>query len=348
MARRRFIKGFTAATDGVEELTAANGKLFFAGKNSVRGAELWVSDGTVTGTKLVRDIKPSSGSGLQESHRFGLGYTLTAVGSQVFFAADNGTRGFELWKSNGTAIGTNLVKDINPGANGSQPSDLTDVNGTLYFAASDSTGTGLWKSNGTAAGTVKLKNIDPDELTSVNGTLFFSAEELWKSNGTAPGTVLVKNIHQQYASYPRQLTRVGARLFFTADDGTHGRELWVSNGTALGTVLVKDINPGNGSSDPAPQALTAVGNILFFLADDGVHGLELWKSNGTAAGTSLVKEFAPGAASPSFGLRGPTLTEFKGLLYFEVDGELWRSNGTAAGTVRVAPTTMVTEVASLN
>jgi ELWxxDGT repeat protein len=109
---------------------------------------------------------------------------------------------------------------------------------------------------------------------------------------------------------------------------------------------VKDIYHGAATS--RPQALTAVGNTLFFLADDGVHGLELWKSNGTSTGTALVKEFAPGADSPSFGLRGPTLTAFNGRLYFEVNGELWQSNGTPAGTARVAPNTLVTDVASLN
>ncbi len=85
---------------------------------------------------------------------------------------------------------------------------LTNVNGTLYFGASDGTnGTELWKSDGTSAGTVQVRDIRPgasdafpDYLTNVNGTLYFRANdgangtELWKSDGTSAGTVLVRNI----------------------------------------------------------------------------------------------------------------------------------------------------------
>src|SRR4029078_3756905 len=90
-------------------------------------------------------------------------------------------------------------------------------------------------------------------LTGVGRRLFFTAqdgthgEELWTSDGTRAGTVLVKDINRDTASddrsAPSPLTGVGARFFFAADDGTHGRELWTSDGTRAGTVLVKDINP---------------------------------------------------------------------------------------------------------
>ena len=84
---------------------------------------------------------------------------------------------------------------------------------------------------------------------------------------------------------------MGGTLFFTADDGTHGRELWRSDGSRAGTVLVKDIDPdGNGRE---PYSLTGAGGTLFFTADDGTHGQELWKSDGTRAGTVLVKDIIP-------------------------------------------------------
>ena len=60
---------------------------------------------------------------------------LTNVNGTLFFEAGDGTHGFELWKSDGTAAGTVMVKDINPGAGDSSAIILTNVNGTLFFDA---------------------------------------------------------------------------------------------------------------------------------------------------------------------------------------------------------------------
>ena len=85
--------------------------------------ELWVTDGTVPGTKAVASLDSAAIS------------DLTATGSRVFFAVDDGVNGQELWTSDGTAAGTVMVTDINPGSDGSFPSELTNVSGTLYFEA---------------------------------------------------------------------------------------------------------------------------------------------------------------------------------------------------------------------
>ena len=101
----------------------------------------------------------------------------------IYFAANDGTHGNELWKSDGTPGGTVMVKDINPGTLGSNPTSLTVVGSTLFFAATDGVhGPELWKSDGTAAGTVMVKDVYPGRvgsypknLTNVNGTLFYQA-----------------------------------------------------------------------------------------------------------------------------------------------------------------------------
>src|SRR5262245_57028887 len=176
------------------QMMAIGSTTYFTADDGVHGWELWKSDGTGAGTTLVKDINPASASSYPGS--------LTNVNGTLFFSANDGNHGVELWKSDGTESGTVLVKDNNASGSyggGSIPSNLTNVNGTLFFTAYDPAtgGWGLWKSNGTAAGTVVVRggySSSPGSLTSVNGTLFFNAmhdgttgSELWKSDGTAAG-----------------------------------------------------------------------------------------------------------------------------------------------------------------
>ena len=81
----------------------------------------------------------------------------------LFFYADDGLNGQELWKSDGTDAGTVMVNDINSGSSASSPFQLTAVGNTLFFYADDGTnGIELWKSDGTTLGTVLVKDIYPD------------------------------------------------------------------------------------------------------------------------------------------------------------------------------------------
>jgi ELWxxDGT repeat protein len=159
---------------------------------------------------------------------------LTYVNGTLFFAADDGTNGVELWSWDGTSA--TLVADINPGGS-SNPSWLTYVNGTLFFAADDGTnGVELWSWDGTSATLVADINpggsSNPSWLTNVNGTLFFAADdgtdvELWSWYGGS--AALVTDINPGGSSNPTWLTNVNGTLFFAADDGTTGVELWATD-----------------------------------------------------------------------------------------------------------------------
>ena len=268
----------------------------------------------------------------------------------LYFAANDGTDGVELWRSDGTAAGTRLVSNIRPGSTGSSPTLLTAVDQTVYFTADDGTrGRELWRSDGTAAGTQIVSDILPGstsstplDLVNVNGTLYFTAigstsdRQLWSSNGTAAGTTQVTAIGTGLQSFnPSGLVNFNGVLYFTANDSTNGRELWSSNGTAAGTTLVSNIAPGSINSDPSN--LVAFNDSLYFSADDGSgQGQELWKSNGTAAGTTLVKDIEPGAGSSSpnnFAVVGNAL--YFGATTAANGTELWKSDGSAAGTALV-------------
>jgi ELWxxDGT repeat protein len=343
-----------AASSEPHELTNVDGTLFFVADDGIHAYELWKSDGTAAGTTLVK-----GSSRLQPLPR-----SLTNVNGTLFFAANDYTDPDyllheELWKSDGTAAGTTLVKDINPGESGSRPEFLTNVNGTLFFSAyTGEFSFELWESDGTAAGTTLVKDINPgpwnqfDEnhggsrpqyLANVAGTLFFDATDgirtgIWTSDGTAAGTTFL----QQY--FGREFTDVSGTALYAGGADSSGIELWKSDGTAAGTTLVKDINPGPAESQP--RFLANIHGTLFFNARGGMNGLELWKSDGTAAGTALVKDINPGAASSfpsdergSLDLQNP-LTDVNGTLFFDADDgihglELWKSDGTARGTTMV-------------
>jgi ELWxxDGT repeat protein len=207
-----------------------------------------------------------------------------------------------LFKTDGTPEGTVLVKDINP-SGGSSPIYLTNVNGTLFFFAS-------------------------------NGTQGF---ELWKSDGTEAGTELVKEIRagSQGARSAVKPAVVDGVLYFAPNDGTHGYELWKSDGTEAGTVLVKDIRPG--SLGPTLYLSASAGGMLFFQAEDGTHGREWWRTDGTEAGTFMLKDVRAGAASGADG--SSTAAGANGVFYFVADDgtgdALWMSDGTEGGTVQV-------------
>ena len=324
-----------------DNLMAVGDMLFFFATDGSTGRELWKSDGTNAGTKLVKDIQPGSADGPIGGSRM-----MAAIGNTLFFVANDGVSGAELWKSDGTSDGTVLVTDLNAGSNGSLPQQLTSVNGTLFFTADNGiNGHELWKSDGTAAGTVLVKDIltaaglgsDPTELVNVAGSLFFTANdvfqgrELWKSDGTSAGTMLIKDIYPGITdSAPQFLTSVNGQVFFSAA-GWSGRELWKSDGTSAGTVLVKDIRLG--SMDSAPQQLVNLNGQLWFSANEGINGRELWKSDGTSAGTVLVKNLMTGS-----GHSNPTNMTLVGstIFFTATDGvsgrELWKSDGTDVGT----------------
>jgi len=341
------------ASSDPSNLVVVDGVTYFVATNGINGRELWKTSGAVDDVVMVKDIRPGSGNAF--THRDS---NLVAVGNTLYFRAYDGVNAFGLWKSDGTAAGTVMVKYTWPDErfNGFAPEELTAMGNTLYFSANDwDGGYNLWKSDGTDAGTVKVNSggydIFPEDLTVVGNTLYFSADtgsnlELVKSDGTDAGTVRVKP-GQDGALFPRYLTVVGDTLYFSAyDDFRNGIELWKSDGTDAGTVMVKNIRPG--SSGAFPDGLTAVGNTLYFTADDGINGRELWKSDGTAVGTVMVKNIWPGSGSALPQLASvysddyvpSTLTAVGRTLYFTaqngVNGmELWKSDGTDAGTVLV-------------
>jgi trimeric autotransporter adhesin len=132
------------STSDIKNLIVSNGLLYFDANDGVNGRELWKSDGTTVGTIIVKDINPGAGNSIDNS--FQIKKTFFANNGTVYFSANNGTNGFELWKSDGTEVGTVMVADINPGAGSSTPDGFEKYNNNLLFSADNGVnGRELWK-----------------------------------------------------------------------------------------------------------------------------------------------------------------------------------------------------------
>eukprot|EP00944_MAST-04C_sp_MAST-4C-sp1_P012431 g12431.t1 len=166
--------------------------------DDVKGFELWESDGTESGTKLVKDIQ--SGSSSSNPKNFAVLNT-----NILLFQADDGTNGAELWKTDGTEGGTVMVKDIRSGSAGSSPEYLIEFSGKVYFRAT--TGSDeyqLWKTDGYESGTEMVKDLRPYCFFSVHSALYFfyntgSKYEVWKTDGSSAGTTKVMDASGQPA-----------------------------------------------------------------------------------------------------------------------------------------------------
>ncbi len=335
-------------------------EVYFSANDGISGQELWKTDGLPGGSTVqVANIRPEAevpnAPPLSSNPLF-----ITPSGSKVFFSADATGSNRELWMTDGTALGTSVVKttgDAEINASGaSDPTFLADVNGVVYFSAvSSGNGREPWKSDGTPEGTQMLANLvattgssNPEEFIKFKNEAYFVSSAAGEGRrlrkAVPPYAAIIDGVtnpgipNDAGPDDPKELTVAGTgsneRLFFSARIPGKGRELWKSDGASNRTECI-DINSGVNNSNP--EQLTAVGSLLFFVATDGTGtntGRELWVTTGNRATTRLVKDINPGDGSSEI----EDMIEAGGKLFFTAvtaanGRELWVSNGTSAGTL---------------
>ncbi len=322
---------------------------------------------------LVKDINPGSGSGVSKYT------TLFSTPNNVFFSANDGEHGWEVWQSDGSFSGTKMVKDF-PGtssvravignnifliskadnsdeyklikldsitgesvvllkSNASIPteadapppfhppfSNFSNVKDKLFFTLYDSEGSKTWRSDGSAEGTIALSAPPKSQLVELNSSIiFFSTEDrnkLW----------ILKNVNSEASEINGdfgsidKVFKLNNTLFFLSHT-TEKHNLWKFDGNNVS--LVKKLPNGIGSINTES---IVVNNTLFFIVQEATHN-ELWSSDGTATGTNkLISE-----STVFYGLNN-----INGTLFFssrkgrpERDHSvmnLWKSDGSVAGT----------------
>ena len=320
------------------------GEDYFGADDGFLGYELWATNGTLRGTRLVADLCPGRCPGRP--------WVLTPSGGLLFFIAGNITGGYDsywLWRSDGTPGGTFPLVDLEIGSSGSigPVSFFAPFRGGVVFIVHDRVrrAWGLWGSDGTRAGTRQIaplprwfipadtpSNYDWPRAQDDPGKHYFTWNgRPWVTDGTAGGTGPIPTPVQQPCGGSARVSRL---VVYGGEEARQDCEPWVSDGTARGTRRLRDV--WKGSSSSYPDSFVAAGGLVYFTAYDDHNHRQLWKTNGTSRGTVIVR--APGTR----GLGKVSIMGVAGSrVYFAADDgehgvELWRSDGSPVSTALVA------------
>ena len=301
---------------GISQMVAAQNFMYISTLNYVSSFstakyELWRSDGTAAGTFLLKSFDVTTTSQIMPISNFTSRTSqlvINVVGDVLYFAGYDAVNGNEFWKSDGTAAGTTLVKNMRPGSSSSFPNAFCRVGSKIVFTAFDGVSADLWQTDGTEGGTIKLKDFSPG-----NNAFGTSGER---------GSALYKG-----------------KMYFYASESATGTEVWSTDGTEAGTNLLVDANPGAAGSIPSiQQSLTFIqdSNYLYFVTRANTNSpYHVWRTDGTTPGTIQLTT-AANAVYNSNGISSlGSYATANGIYYVGYSDSLYKSNGTIAGTIRV-------------
>jgi ELWxxDGT repeat protein len=342
---------------------ASEDRIYFTAGDGSLATQLWRTDGTPGGTELAATLAHEFPTGLTVTQGIS---QLTVVGDRAYFAYEDETHGLELWTSDGTSAGTNLVSDIAPPQQnfyGSYPQKLTPVGNRLYFTARNQEfGRELWR--------LDAGGGNPERLTNVQGLLDgvgflqpFGDKLYFSVAGTNADGVfyclnsdsIVRTARRFASTELSAKENVGMAIDVSRHPGAtedialfmalHGPietpngyvreiELW-KTGITEPTSVVATLGtlPANLNGAVTTEAATTSNGAVYLSATTLEHGRELWTSNGKNVGTRLVQDFRAGPADSS----PANLTPVGDRLFFTIEAkqfgkELWVTDGTDEGT----------------
>jgi ELWxxDGT repeat protein len=243
-----------------------NGYVYFNGRDLATGMPgLYRTDGTETGTAFVTPVNIEN----LPSQMFA-----NNTDEWLIFAAVDSTHGQEVWRSDGTAAGTQMIEDMFPGTEGSFPAAFTRFGAEVYFVARTAEADfGVWATDGTNVRLVRrVTLITGIEIQATPNAAYFTGDDvIYISDGTSAGTrALTARPGKTYHS-PELLTATPLGLFFTANDGQlTGRPF-----STDGTVALR-LGENVGTTSPPIGVANGPGAGVYVISSDGVTGQELW------------------------------------------------------------------------
>ncbi len=294
-----------------DHLTVFGNAILFTVQNSYinnpyyRPYQLWFSDGTPQGTRLVKDLYADMLSDLQVS-------SIRVVDGKAYFFTYLDTRiesgnWYQLWRSDGTSEGTNIIAEFIEPLGYWTPDLVIGPNHLLFFTAPLNDNNihqmVVWQTDGTEAGTqpVDVLNNTPSEYYQlyryqlVGNHLYImqilqNGFQILTTQGKNSGGII------ELANFPFLLlgelkfawAAFDNRLFFT-----YYYQIWESEGTAESTKLFYQFE----ETYPQPQNLYGIGSRLFLAATDVKNGTELWEVKGDNTIPQLLMDINPGPSS---------------------------------------------------
>ena len=281
-------------------------KLVFRANDGIHGYELWITDGTQDGTKMIMDFNASSQSSSYRGN-------YAALEDKLFFSLFNqNTASYDIWVYNSSTEQAEKLNDVVASEDIAQTELLGTFNGKVYFTGSVGTAHFLWETDGSSEGTTAIFEFDEqlsatassNLVSTQNDYLVFSTisngeTEFWRTNGTAAGTFKLSASGSALSSLVSIFAcNLGNKVLLRCFDSNGEGQLWVIDGTVDGTEKLADVNVFYLNSFPQDQHVPyeekVIDGVLYFGGITDAAGHELWRTDGTVDGTFMVEDFIPG------------------------------------------------------
>lgn len=307
--------------------------VFFADDGLGLNTTLWVTNGTAEGT---RRLNTHGGTPAIVPNPTQTGPFAALASGRVLYMGYDPATGVELYSTDGTDAGTDLVADLSPGPFSSSISFLHSAGNIAYF----SSGGFVWRTDGTAANTFVLGQWSSMKFLNVGAATYFISPDanaatrgLWITDGTTAGT---RRLVDPLNTTP-ELAAVGPYLIYSGYAVATGNEPWAFNTLTSVAAPLADIQPGAAYSDP--HNFASLGSLVIFHAVSPAEGREPWVTDGTPAGTHLLLDIRSGTDS---GIHlGSGFQSDGAHAYFQTyePGAVLVTDGTSAGTIPIATAT---------